>query len=112
MDAVKRGDLVTVSLPGDLGKPRPAVVVQSDVVPAEFRTVTLLPLTGSIAPAPDFRITVEPSRTNGLREVSQIMVDKVVTHARGKVGEVFGALDDRTMLRVNRALALWLGLAD
>jgi mRNA interferase MazF len=108
---VKRGDIVLVSLPGDFGKPRPALVVQSDLVPATYRTVTLLPITSDIQSAPDFRITLEPSARNGLRKVSQVMVDKTITHLRSKLGDVIGTLDDDTLTRINRALALWLGLA-
>jgi mRNA interferase MazF len=108
---VKRGDIVLVSFPGDFGKPRPALIVQSDLVPATYRTVTLLPITSDIQSAPEVRITLEPAATNGLRKVSQVMVDKSMTHLRSKLGDVIGALDDDTMTRVNRALALWLGLA-
>jgi mRNA interferase MazF len=108
---VKRGDIVLVSLPGDFGKPRPALVVQTDLVPSTYRTVTLLPITSDIQSAPEFRITLEPSARNGLRKVSQVMVDKTMTHLRSKLGDVIGTLDDDTITRVNRALALWLGLA-
>lgn len=110
MDAVKRGDLVTVALSGDFGKPRPALVVQSDLVPAVYRTVTILPVTSDLEAAPLFRITVEPSKANGLRKVSQLMVDKPMTVLREKLGAAMGRLDEETMLRVSRALALWLGL--
>jgi mRNA interferase MazF len=108
---VKRGDIVLVSLPGDFGKPRPALVMQTDLVPATYRTVTLLPITSDLQAAPDFRITLEPSARNGLRKVSQVMVDKTMTHLRSKLGDVVGTLDEDTLRRVTRALALWLGLA-
>jgi mRNA interferase MazF len=108
---VKRGDIVLVSLPGDFGNPRPALVVQTDLVPASYRTVTLLPITSDLQAAPEFRITLEPSAKNGLHKVSQVMVDKTLTHLRSKVSDVIGALDDDILTRVNRALALWLGLA-
>jgi mRNA interferase MazF len=109
---VKRGNIVLVALPGDFGKPRPALVVQSDLVPASFRTVTLLPITSAIQAAPAFRITIEPTDENGLRKVSQVMVDKTMTHVRSKLGAVIGRLDGDAMSRVERALAIWLGLAD
>jgi mRNA interferase MazF len=102
---------VTVALPGAFGKPRPAVVIQSDIVPATYRRVTLLPITSTIEPAPAFRITVEPSPADGLRKVSQIIVDKTMTHLREKLGPVIGSLDDATMVRVDRSLAVWLGIA-
>ncbi len=108
---MRRGDLVTITLPGDFGKPRPALVVQSDLFNADHATVSVLPITSAIIGTPVFRITLEPSAANGLRKVSQIMVDKIVSMKREKIGEAFGRLDDETMLRVNRALAVWLGVA-
>lgn len=108
---MKRGDVVTVALPGAFGKPRPAVIVQADIVPAMFRTVTLLPMTSDIENAPLFRVTIDPSPANGLRKVSQVMVDKVVTHLREKIGPAIGALDEEAMARVTRSLAVWLGIA-
>ena len=101
---------MTVALSGDFGKPRPAVVIQADLVPPSYRTVTILPLTSHLEVAPLFRITVEPSRGNGLRKISQIMIDKPMTQARAKLGPPIGRLDKDTLVRVNRALALWLGL--
>jgi mRNA interferase MazF len=108
---LKRGDIVLVALPGDFGKPRPALVVQSDLVPATYRTVTLLPITSEIVSAPEFRVSLGPSLATGLRKPSQVMVDKTMTHLRTKVGDVIGSVDGDTLSRVNRALALWLGLA-
>lgn len=106
-----RGDLVTVALPGDFGKPRPALIIQSDLFNETHPTLTLLPLTSEIRSVPQFRITIEPSPTNGLRLVSQIMVDKPMTFRRDKIKEPFGRMDDETMLRVGRALAVWIGIA-
>jgi mRNA interferase MazF len=108
---VRRGELVAVALPGDFGKPRPALIVQSDLFNETHPTLTLLPLTSEIRSAPQFRITVEPSPTNGLSVVSQIMVDKLMTVRRAKISNVFGRMDDETMLRVGRSLAVWIGLA-
>ncbi len=108
---MRRGDVVAVALPGDFGKPRPALIVQSDLFNATHPTFTLLPLTSEIRSAPQFRITVEPSTTNGLSVVSQIMVDKPMTLRRAKIHAPFGRIDDETMLRVGRALAVWVGLA-
>ena len=68
-------------------------------------------LTSEIRSAPQFRITVEPSPDNGLRLVSQVMVDKPMTFRRDKIRAPFGRLDDETMLRVGRALAVWFGIA-
>ncbi|MFO1434235.1 MAG: type II toxin-antitoxin system PemK/MazF family toxin [Candidatus Competibacteraceae bacterium] len=108
---MKRGDLVTIALPGDFGKPRPALVVQSDLFNTDHATVSVLPITSTIIGTPVFRITLEPSAANGLHQVSQIMVDKIVSLKREKIRETFGRLDDETMLRVNRALVVWLGVA-
>ncbi|HZW25530.1 MAG TPA: type II toxin-antitoxin system PemK/MazF family toxin [Gallionella sp.] len=107
---MKRGDLVTIALQGDLGKPRPALVIQSDLFDAH-PSVTILPVTGELRDAPLFRITVQPHELNGLNKPSQIMVDKPQSIAREKVGQVIGRLDDETMVAVNRALAIFIGVA-
>lgn len=107
---MRRGDLVTVALQGDYGKPRPALVIQSDLFDGH-PSVTILPITGALVEAPLFRLSVDPTSGNGLRKRSQVMVDKVQTIARDKIGEAFGRLEDESMLAVNRALLLWIGLA-
>ena len=108
---MKRGELVSVALQGDLGKPRPALVIQSDLFNAVHTSVTLLPVTSEIRSAPLFRVTVEPSAANGLKKVSQVMVDKPVSVKRDKLDKPFGRMEDEAMLRVDRALAVWIGLA-
>jgi len=107
---MRRGDVVAVALQGDLGKPRPALVIQSDLFDAH-PSVTILPVTSELRLAPLFRIAVNPSELNGLGKPSQVMVDKAQSVAREKIGKVFGHLDDETMLAVNRALAVFLGFA-
>jgi mRNA interferase MazF len=107
---MRRGDLVTVALQGDLGKPRPALIIQSDLFD-RHPSVTILPVTSELRVAPLFRIAVTPSESNGLSEPSQVMVDKPQSIAREKAGAVIGRLDDETMLAVNRALAVFLGFA-
>ena len=107
---MKRGDLVTIALQGDYGKPRPALVVQSDLF-SEHPSVTILPVTSDLRKAPLFRIDVEPTSVTNLEKRSQIMVDRVQTVPREKVGAAFGRLDDTSMLTINRALAVWLGFA-
>ena len=107
---MRRGDLVTVATPGDYGKPRPALVIQSDSF-AELSSVTLCLITSALLESPLFRITVDPSSENGLRRISQVEVDKIVTVKRQRVGEVIGRLDDATMLKVNRSLAVFAGIA-
>ena len=107
---MRRGDLVTVALQGDLGKPRPALVIQSDLFDMH-PSITILPVTGELRVAPLFRIPVNPSELNGLTKPSQVIVDKPQSVTREKVGAVIGHLDDETMLAVNRALAVFLGFA-
>lgn len=108
---MRRGDVVTVAVAGDYGKPRPALIIQSDLFNETHPSVTIVPLTSTIVDAPLFRITIDPSRENGLARVSQIMVDKILTLPRGKLGKPIGRVDDDLMLRVSRALSVWLGFA-
>jgi mRNA interferase MazF len=108
---VRRGELVTVALPGDYGRPRPAVVVQADLFNETHASVTVAPVTSTLVNAPLFRLAVEPSSQNGLRALSQVMIDKLTTVRRERLGATIGALDPDTLTRVNRALALWLGIA-
>jgi len=108
---MKRGDLVVVSLAGDYGKPRPALVIQSDLF-AGHASVTLLPITGHrVEDASLLRLNVEPTSENGLRKPSQVMIDKAHTLPREKVGASFGRLDDGTMMEITRALSVFLGIA-
>jgi mRNA interferase MazF len=108
---VKRGELVTVALPGDYGKPRPAVVVQADLFNETHASVTVAPVTSTLVNAPLFRLALEPSARNGLRALSQVMVDKLTTVRRERIGASIGELEPEALTRVNRALALWLGIA-
>lgn len=105
-----RGDLVTVAMQGDFGKPRPALVIQSNQFD-EHSTVTILPVSSTLVNAPLFRIAVQPSEDNGLQKPSQIMADKAITVKRDKLGQVFGHIDVDTMVEVDRSLAVFLGIA-
>ncbi|MBK1700895.1 type II toxin-antitoxin system PemK/MazF family toxin [Thiococcus pfennigii] len=105
-----RGDLVTIAMQGDFGKPRPALVIQADHF-SEHATVTVLPVTSTLVAAPLLRIAVEPSAENGLQQTSQVMVDKAMTVERDKVGQTFGRIDADTMVEVERCLAVFLGIA-
>lgn len=106
---MKRGDLVTIALQGEHGKPRPALVVQSDFFESHT-TVTVLPLTTEIIEPADFRVLIQPNSTNGLEKPSHVMADKIQTAARRRIGRSFGKVDEADMLAINRALALFLGL--
>lgn len=109
---MKRGDVVTVAATGDYGKPRPAVIVQTDALPLEHGSVVVCQMTSDITDAPDFRVTIEPSEKNGLRARSQVMADKPVTIRRERVGRQIGHLEDKDIARLNVALAFVIGLAD
>lgn len=111
MDRLTRGDVVIVVLQGDYGKPRPALVVQSDLFNDAHASISVVPVTTALVDAPLFRLTVEASSVNGLRTLSQLMIDKLTAVRRDRIDRVVGRLGDEVMLRVNRALALWLGLA-
>ncbi len=106
---MRRGDLVTIALQGDYGKPRPALIIQSDLF-NEHPLVTILPVTGELRATPLFRIRVEPDATNGLQKPSDIMVDKAQSVPRERIGEVFGRVNEEQMLAVSRSLAVFLGV--
>lgn len=98
-----------VSLKGDYGKPRPALIIQSDLFD-EHPSVTLMPVTGELRDTPLFRFRVEPDGSNGLAKPSQVMIDKIQTVARDRLGQPIGRLEDSKMTEVNRLMALFLGL--
>ncbi|HXZ72612.1 MAG TPA: type II toxin-antitoxin system PemK/MazF family toxin [Streptosporangiaceae bacterium] len=107
---VRRAEIWTVSGGADYtGKPRPAVIVQDDHFDTD--SVTICPFTTDPTDAPLLRLLVEPDRGNGLQAPSRIMVDKITTVRRARLGEKVGALDDTTVLRLNRALVVFLGIA-
>lgn len=107
---MRRGDFVTIALQGDFGKARASLVIQSDRFD-EHATATVLLVSASVVEAPLFRVTVVPDDGSGLRELSQIMVDKVMTVKRDKLGPSLGAASDAVMLEVERCLAVFLGVA-
>ena len=76
----------------------------------ELLSVTFCPFTTNPTPAPLFRVPVKPSERNGLKEGSSLMVDKITTVARGKVGKRIGRLEDEDIVRLNRAIVVFLGL--
>ncbi len=108
---MKRGDIVLAVVRGDYGKPRPAVVVQSDLFNATHASLLVCLLTTELVDAPLFRLTIAPSPANGLREISQIMTDKLLALPRDRIRDRIGVADDEMLLALNRALALILGLA-
>jgi len=108
---MSRGDLVIVAAPGDYGKSRPAVIVQSNAIPETHTSIVICPMTSELVEA-DFRITIEPGLQTGLRVRSQVMADKPVTVRRERIGQRIGRLGAADMTRLNVALAFVMGLAD
>lgn len=104
---MKRGDIVTVAA----GKPRPAIVVQSDHL-LPYPMVIVVPLTSDIEgrPPPFTRITVDPTPANGLRRVSQIMVDRIIGLPAAGLRPTNGRIEEEKLTELTRLLALWLGL--
>jgi len=105
-----RGDLVTIAMQGNFGKPRPALVIQANQF-SEHASTTVLPITSTLVAAPLLRITVQPSAENGLQKPSQVMVDKAMTVKRDKIGSAFGHIDANVLVEVERCLAVFLGIA-
>lgn len=106
-----RGEIRTAAGGKDYaGKPRPVVIVQDDRFDATS-SITICPFTSDPTDAPLFRLVVEPSASNGLDKPSRLMVDKVTTVAKARLGKRIGRLSDRELVRMNRALLIFLGLA-
>jgi mRNA interferase MazF len=107
---MKRGEVWTASGAGYAGKPRPVVIVQDDRFDATV-SVTICAFTSDQTEAPLFRLAVTPSDRNGLRTVSRLMVDKLTTVSKERLGKRVGRLDDGDVVRMNRAILVFLGLA-
>jgi mRNA interferase MazF len=108
---MKRGEIRTVAGDGAYtGKPRPCVIVQDDVFDATH-SFTICAFTSDATEAPLFRIRIEPDKRNGLSSVSSLMVDKITTVPKDKIGTRVGQLSDEDLLRLNRAMIVFLGLA-
>jgi mRNA interferase MazF len=108
---MKRGQIWTIAGGGDYtGKPRPAVIVQDDSFDATA-SVTICAFTTDPTDAPLFRLPIEPSEKNGLRAQSRLMVDKLTTVSKERLGSRVGRLDDEDMVRLNRAILVFLGMA-
>jgi mRNA interferase MazF len=106
---MQRGDLITVALRGDAGKPRPALVIQADHF-SDLSTVVVLPLTSALLDLPLVRVTIEPSPATGLQQRSQVMIPRLQSVPRAKLGPVIGAVDAVTLLEVTRRLTVLLGI--
>jgi len=108
---MRRGDICTVADgSGYAGKPRPAVIVQDDRFLEAF-SIVVCPFTSDPTDAPTVRLVIQPSDLNGLKATSRLMIDKLTAVRASKVGRVIGQLGDADLVRVNRALLVFLGLA-
>lgn len=106
-----RGEIYKAAAPGAYtGKPRPVVIIQDDRFDATA-SVTVCPFTTNPVDAPLLRIKVEPSKDNGLDQLSSMMVDKITTMPRSGVGARLGRLRDEELVQLNRSLTVLLGLA-
>ncbi len=108
---MNRGAIVVVAAKGPYtGKPRPALVVQSDLFNPTHQSVTLCPITSDCVDAPLFRISLPPGERTGLRLASQIMVDKIVSVPRSAITDEIGRCDTAELEAAEDALRRWLGL--
>ena len=110
---MKRGDVVLMVVPGDLGRPRPGIIVQADQLGDDTTTVLACPLSSDVQsnPNPRIRPVIEPAASNGLRISSQIMTDKLFAQRRERVRRVIGTIDPETRVRLDSALLVVLGLS-
>jgi mRNA interferase MazF len=108
---MKRGEIWTVAGAANYaGKPRPAVILQDDRFDATA-SITICAFTTDTTGAPLFRLPVVPNEINRLRAPCRLMVDKITTVAKTKIGSRLGRLDDEDIVRLNRAILVFLGLA-
>jgi|SRR5580704_4017287 mRNA interferase MazF len=108
---MKRGEIWTVAAgQGYAGKPRPVVILQDDRFDATA-SITICAFTTDPTDAPLFRLPIEPNETNGLRAPCRLMVDKITTVPKAKVGMRIGRLGDEDVVRLNRAVLVFLGMA-
>jgi mRNA interferase MazF len=108
---MKRGEIWTVAGGKDYaGKPRPAVILQDDRFDST-NSITICAFTTDPTDAPLFRLSIEPNETNGLRSPCRLMVDKITTLPKSRIGRRIGTLNDQDMVRLNRSVLLFLGIA-
>ena len=105
-----RGDVVICALAGDYGKPRPAVIVQSDLFNPTHASITLCPITSALNDAPLIRVTLKPTAANGLKHQSQIMVDKIVSIPKEKIKQSIGKVSAEELDLIGKTLKNWLDL--
>ena len=108
---MKRGDVVLVVVPGELGRPRPGVVVQADEFNEELSTIFVCPISSDLQERLPLRPIIEADPSNGLRLRSQIMTDKMIALRRDRIRRVIGRVDAEISEQLDRALLVVLGLA-
>lgn len=108
--SIERGDVVLCAVQGDYGKPRPAVVVQSDIFNQTHDSITICPMTTHLVHTGLFRISIVPVNANGLNQASEVMIDKVTSIKREKIREKIGQLSFEQMSKISEALRFWQDL--
>ena len=107
---MERGDIIICTLSGDYGKPRPVVVIQSDLFNPTHASITVCPITSHLIDAALFRLSLFPDKLTGLTSPSQIMVDKIIAIKSEKITQKIGKLSSNEILKLDNALKLWLSL--
>ena len=108
---MRRGDIVAVAAPGDYGKPRPAVVIQADLLNQSAQSTIVALVTSHLIDAPLLRLTLEPNSGNGLQKRSQVQVNRLLTLPIAKVGATIGRLSGQDLVDLDRPMAVVIGLA-
>lgn len=107
---LSRGDVVTAVFPGELGKPRPAIVLQANEFLVTYTTVLCCPLTTHLIEAPLLRPLIEPTVDNGLLHASQVMVEKITPVRKEAIGQQIGRLPESDLTRIEVSLVQVTGL--
>jgi mRNA interferase MazF len=101
---MQRGDIVTCVLSGDYGKPRPAVIVQSNLFNPTHKSIVVCPITSHLVESPLFRLLLAPNKLTGITMVSQIMIDKITAIKFEKIARKIGRLSFNEILKLDEAL--------
>lgn len=107
----QKGNIVICAIAGDYGKPRPATIVQSNLF-SMHASFTVCPITSHLIKTPLFRLLISPDVNNGLKVVSQIMIDKIMTIHKDKIHQKIGNISSEQLKEVNQALKCWLSIDD
>ncbi|MBV8801565.1 MAG: type II toxin-antitoxin system PemK/MazF family toxin [Gammaproteobacteria bacterium] len=107
---LKKSDIVVCVINGDYGKPRPAVIIQSDLFNPTHSSFTICPITSHCIEAPLFRLSIQPNIENGLNQPSQIMVDKIMTLQKEKIRQKIGSISNEMQTQLLKAIQRWLGI--